>query len=111
MTETTPRRKREKRVVETSDYMAFARRILRATSRRVADRDIEALTGLKQLREEIDLAMVDAVAGLVDTYSWAEIGRTLGVTKQAAFMRYSGPVKERKEALARLAAATEPAAE
>lgn len=85
-------RKRDRKVVEMPEYFAFARRILRATSRRVADRDIEALAGLQSLRDEIDAEMAKAVDGLRTVeggdYSWSEIGRVLGITRQAAQQRF-----------------------
>lgn len=87
---------RERRVVETDDFGRFARRILRAYARRVADRDIEALTGLAALRDEVDAAIVDAVRGLHgNPYSWTDIGRALGVSRQAAQMRFGKTTSQR----------------
>lgn len=77
------------RHVEVDDFGAFARRIVRAYSKRVADRDIAALGGLAKLREELDTATRYAIAQLrAGGYSWADIGRELGVTRQGAFQRY-----------------------
>lgn len=74
---------------EADDFGAFARRIVRAYSKRVADRDIAALGGLARLREELDTATRYAVANLRSQgYSWADIGRELGITRQGAFQRY-----------------------
>jgi hypothetical protein len=76
-------------MTETDQFGAFARRVLRAYARRVADRDIEGLAGLVALRDEVDTAIqtaVDALQG--NPYSWAEIGHVLGVTRQAAQQRY-----------------------
>jgi predicted AAA+ superfamily ATPase len=81
---------RERRVVETDQFGAFARRILRAYARRVGDRDIEALTGLVALRDEVDAAIAEAVKSLHgNPYSWAEIARVLGVSKQAVHERFA----------------------
>jgi hypothetical protein len=81
--------KRTRRLVENDDYAAFARRVLRAYSRRVADGDVEALTVMTGLAEEIDAAISQAVKGLREFgYSWAEIGSRLGVTRQAAQQRW-----------------------
>jgi len=70
--------------------------MMRAYARRVTqDRgDIEALAGLVDLSAELEVAMAKAmaraIAGLVASgHSWAEIGRALGVTRQAAQQRYS----------------------
>ena len=45
---------RAPRVVENDEYAAFARRVLRAYARRVADGDVEALTLMLALSAEID---------------------------------------------------------
>jgi hypothetical protein len=77
------------RVVENDEYAAFARRVLRAYARRVADGDVEALTLMLGLSAEIDTAIAQAVTGLrAFGYSWAEIGSRLGVTRQAAQQRW-----------------------
>jgi len=76
-------------VVENREFDAFARRILRAYARRVADGDIEALPALRDLASTVDIALQDAVTGLRQFgYSWAEIAARLGVTRQAAQMRW-----------------------
>ena len=77
------------RVVENDEYAAFARRVLRAYARRVADGDVEALTLMLGLSAEIDDAIAQAVTGLRGFgYSWAEIGSRLGITRQAAQQRW-----------------------
>ena len=77
------------RVRENDEYAAFARRVLRAYARRVADGDVEALTLMTDLADEIDTAIGQAVTGLrAFGYSWAEIGSRLGVTRQAAQQRW-----------------------
>jgi hypothetical protein len=85
------RRKRAKRVVENDQFDAFARRILRAYARRVAAGDVEALRSLAGLASDVDALTRLAVAGLRKSpyrYSWSEIADRLGVTRQAAQMRY-----------------------
>jgi hypothetical protein len=80
---------RRTRLVENDDYAAFARRVLRAYARRVADGDVEALTLMLGLSAEIDDAIAQAVQGLRGFgYSWAEIGSRLGITRQAAQQRW-----------------------
>ena len=80
---------RPARVVENDEYAAFARRVLRAYTRRVADGDVEALTLMLGLSAEIDDAISQAVSGLREFgYSWAEIGSRLGITRQAAQQRW-----------------------
>jgi hypothetical protein len=79
------------RVVENDEYAAFARRVLRAYARRVADGDVEALTLMLGLAAEIDTAIAQAVTGLRGSgYSWAEIGSRLGITRQGAQQRWGG---------------------
>ena len=80
-------------MTETDKYGKFVRRIMRAYARRVADLDIEGLSGLVLLRDELDALIVDSARKLQDQpkgqgYSWSEIGRVLGITKQAAQQRF-----------------------
>src|SRR3954452_17294863 len=86
-----PRMKRTRRRVETAEFDAFVRRILRAYARRVAAGDVEALRSLALLSSEVDAVTRLAVAGLrkpPSSYSWSEIADRLGVTKQTAHERY-----------------------
>ena len=81
--------KRAARVRENDEYAAFARRVLRAYARRIADGDVEALTLMTDLAAEIDTAIAQAVTGLREFgYSWAEIGSRLGITRQGAQQRW-----------------------
>ena len=85
--------KERDRVVENPEFTAFAARILRAAARRVADGDVEGLAGLVALRSELDTGINEAVQGLRSpqwSYSWADIARVLGTTRQAAQQRYGG---------------------
>ena len=82
---------RARPVVENDAYAAFAQRILRAYARRIATGDIESLTLMTHLADELDTAIGEAVTGLRAVgYSWAEIGFRLGVTRQAAQQRWGG---------------------
>jgi hypothetical protein len=89
-----------RRVVENDEYAAFVRRVLRACARRVAAGDIEAITCMAALADELDEALRSAVAGLRSNgYSWAEIGARLNVTRQAAQQRWgAGSVSSRPAA-------------
>jgi len=88
-TENTARTTSASAQTEADKYGAFVRRIMRAYGRRVADRDIEGLAGLAGLRTELDAQIAETAKALqAQGYSWAEIGRTLGVSKQAAQQRY-----------------------
>ncbi len=82
---------RRRRVVENDEYTAFARRVLRAYSRRIAAGDVETLADMVGLQAELETAIRDAVIGLRGFgYSWADIGARLGVSKQAAQQRWGG---------------------
>lgn len=76
-----------------SEYIAFTRRILRAMSKRIASADPEDLAEMLALRDELDDAIVRAVAGLRDNgYTWAEIAVATGTTRQAAYARWASKV-------------------
>jgi len=85
---------RRRDTVENPAFAAFAKRIMRAFARRVGDEaDIEALADLVALSNEVDDAIACAVRGLRNAnppYSWADIGRVLGITRQAAQQRWGG---------------------
>ncbi len=84
--------KRQRPVTENSEYAAFARRILRAYSRRIATGDFESLTHLISLADDINEAIQQAVNGLRSSgYSWGEIGARLNITRQAAQQRWGNP--------------------
>jgi hypothetical protein len=81
--------KRAPKLVENDEFAAFARRVLRACARRVADGDVDALALMLGLAAEIDTAIGQAVTGLrAFGYSWADIGSRLGITRQAAQQRW-----------------------
>jgi len=83
----TPKRRRP--VIENSDYVAFAQRILGAYSRRVATGDVESLAHMVSLSDDINNAIQQAVNGLrAAGYSWTEIGARLGITRHAAQQRW-----------------------
>lgn len=83
---------RESRPRELSDMIAFTRRIMRSLGRRVQDRDIEGLAGLVALQADLDDQVRQTVAFLRTPegggYSWTDVGRVLGITRQAAQQRY-----------------------
>lgn len=76
--------------VESDEFAAFARRVVRAFGRRIGDGDEWAIADLVKLRDEIDQALTIGVRQLHDEQgrSWTEIARELGVTRQAARQRY-----------------------
>lgn len=83
--------RKRRRVVENDEYAAFLRRVIRAYSRRIAAGDIDALADAAFLASQLDTAVRASVTGLRRRgYSWADIGRQLGVTRQAAQQRFGG---------------------
>ena len=87
-------RKRAKRVVENPEYASFARRVLKAYARRVADGDIDALRELVVFVTDVDDATRVAVAGLRRWgYSWFDIATQVGMSKQAAQQRWGTPTE------------------
>jgi hypothetical protein len=86
-----PRRKQYR---ETDAVAAAAVRMTRAIGRRIADGEVESLVELERLRTEVDEQMRAAVAALVDpagpwSYSYTDVARVLGVSRQAARQRFT----------------------
>jgi hypothetical protein len=95
-TATAPRRKRKSRsqapdsVWGRDSYLAFMRRGVRALVRRSTEGDLDALEALVALQAEVQSATIAAGAALHDHgYSWAEIARVTGTTRQAAAERFT----------------------
>ena len=88
----TPKRRR--RIAENDEYAEyadFARRVIAAYSRRVGHGDIDALTAMASLADDLDAAIRQAIIRLrARGYSWADIGARLGITRQAAQQRWGG---------------------
>lgn len=79
-----------RRDVETPDYVAFAKRIIRAAGKRVAQGDEWELTELLSLRDEVETAIATAVEGLrAQGHSWQYIADGLGITRQSAHQSYA----------------------
>lgn len=89
-----------RREVETDEFMAFARRIVKATGKRVGDGDPVDLASLVALRREFEAIEVQAVQAMRDNhgYSWSEIGRDLGITRQAAQQFYGRKIASQASA-------------
>ena len=88
-------RRRER---ETPEYCAMMRRMLRAHGRRVGDADPEddRLVELAAQLHELGQVAVAVQGQRRNGFSWAAIGRGLGVTRQAAQMTW-GPHVEQLE--------------
>ena len=96
---TTKRRTRTRRYTENPEYAAFVTRVLRAHGRRIAEGDIDGLTELVALTEELDTAITTAITGLRNSgYSWTDIATRLGITKQAAHHKWGNTTRTEKGA-------------
>ena len=80
-----------KREYETDEFLRACGRMLNAAGKRVADGDTTDLALLVRLRRELEAVEVAAVQGMRERhgYSWAEIGRDLGISRQAAQQFYA----------------------
>lgn len=75
--------------VETMEYLAAARRFIKAAGRRVADSDEHELAALLALQGELADAIAAAVAGQrAHGRSWADIARATGTSREACYMRW-----------------------
>lgn len=84
------RQTRASRVIEPTDYAAMMRRMIAAHGRRVADADLEDLAELIALRADLEDAIAYAVRESRSRWqwSWSEIGRAVGLSKQAAQQKW-----------------------
>lgn len=74
--------------VETPEFAAMLRRMVKALGRRLADGDPVDLAELLAVQKELDAALDEAVRGQRRQFSWDEIGQGLGVSRQAAQKRF-----------------------
>jgi hypothetical protein len=85
--------KRSRRARENPEFAALFRRLMRAYTRRVgASGDLDAVAEFARLREESEGHLTDMVAMLRHepwSYSWAEVGRALGISRQSAQERFA----------------------
>jgi len=78
-----------RREVDTTAYVDFARRIIRAAGDRVGRGDDWELGELTSLRDDLERAIARAVEGQrAQGHSWAYVGDGLGISRQAAQQRY-----------------------
>ncbi|OJX70038.1 hypothetical protein [uncultured Microbacterium sp.] len=76
--------------VETSEYLRMLARMLAAAGRRVAEADEDELAQLVALRDVLESAIEAGVRGQrASGSSLAQIGRGLGVSKQAVHKRWA----------------------
>lgn len=81
---------------------AFLGRLIRRYTADVAAGDIDGLAAMQARADELQAAVGLAARALTAPavgYSWADIGRVLGVTRQTAHERYSGQRRRRPAAV------------
>lgn len=76
---------------ESPDLGGAALRMMRALVRRAAEGDTEALEQLQRLEEaaSVQLGVAALRAHREAGYSWTEIARVLGISRQAARQRFA----------------------
>jgi hypothetical protein len=85
-------------MVENREFNAFARRIIRAYGKRVAEGDVDALPELIELSASLDEAITNAVKGLrAFGYSWTEIADRVGMSRQAAQQRWGKAIPHQRD--------------
>lgn len=73
-----------------AEYIAFARRILKALEPRIGSADPDDLAELIHLRHALDSAIDAAVRGQrANGFTWAEIARPLGISRQAVQKKWA----------------------
>lgn len=82
-------------MIETPEYAAMLKRMIRAYGRRVADADDIDLADMLEVQAVLEQAIADAVNGQREHgRSWSDVARGLGVTRQAAQMRFGRVTSE-----------------
>jgi hypothetical protein len=82
-------RRRPRQERETPEFADMVERMIRAYARRVGEGDVEELPRMIDMHRALDEALAVAVAGLRDFgYSWGEIAKRIGTSRQAAQQRW-----------------------
>lgn len=83
--------KRDKTPVENDAFAKFVLTIVRRLGVRVAGADTAQLPYLQAIASEAEAALAAAVRSLrANGYTWAEVGRDLNISRQAAQQRFGG---------------------
>jgi len=82
--------RRQRRYVETEEYVGMLHRMLAALGTRVAGADIAMLAAMAGLPALVERLLGETVTRLRADhgYSWGDIGHALGITRQAAQQRF-----------------------
>lgn len=83
-------RKRPKRYVEVSDFIAMVGRLVLKAGERASHADPDDLAALVRMRADVDAAIVAAVIGLRRSgFTWKTIGEATGTSKEAAVQKWA----------------------
>lgn len=81
---------RTPRVVDTGEYMAFARRVIKGAGARAAFADPDDVAELVKLDAEIRAQILTAVRGMrAAGYTWDQVGWATGMSRQAAHQNWA----------------------
>lgn len=80
----------KRRSLEDPEYVAMLRRMIRAAGRRFAESDPDGLALFDSLRKELEDQIALAAARQLDSFSCSQVGRSLGISKQAVHKKFSG---------------------
>lgn len=74
---------------EDHEYHGMVRRMIRGYGRRVQNADPTVLAEMTKLHDDLEAAIGEAARSLnAQGFSWADIGRELGIERQNAMRRY-----------------------
>lgn len=77
---------------DDTEFLKMLKRMIRAGARRVGDADEVELQEFLEVRRFFDEQFARAVKAQVENgHSWQDVGDALGISKQAAFKRFSKP--------------------
>lgn len=83
--------KRDKKTVDNESFAKFVLSMTKRLGQRVAEADTAQLPYLQAVAAQADAALCHAVTELrANGYTWGEVGRDLGMTRQAAQQRFGG---------------------
>lgn len=82
---------RERQTYETTEYVAMLRRMTRGLGKRLADGDPSDVADALEVAALLDETIRQSVREMRERsgFSWAQIGEATGMTRQAAFQRFS----------------------
>lgn len=78
---------------ETPEVVEGVARMIRAVGKRAGE-DVDALPLLADLGDVVEQQLCEAAQACIAAgWSWADVGRRMGMTRQAAHQRFSGTAR------------------